>query len=59
MKVICVDNYDRPGYVPYVVESNLTKREAEDKADYMNSVEDDMSENYYLVVEDGWEHEGF
>ena len=59
MKIICVDNYDRPGYAPYIVESNLTKREAEEKADYMNSVEDDMSENYYMVVEDDWEHEGF
>ena len=57
MKVICVDNYDRPGYIPVVIAENLSERSANSLADQMNEVEDELSANYYMVVKDNWQYD--
>ena len=54
MKVICVDNYDRPGYLAKVIAENVSNGNAHRIARLLNEEEDELSEDYFMVVSDDW-----
>ena len=54
MMIVLLDNYDRPGSVPVVIQKNLSKRDAESMAERLNNMTDAYGPAYYMAVEDGW-----
>ena len=50
MKVIRTDNYDREWMPQHLVKENLTEVEAKDIADKLNNLEEEVTEDFYMVV---------
>lgn len=49
-KVLAVDNYDRDGFLPTLIQDELPEQVAKDLAKKLNDKEDDESPDYYIAV---------
>lgn len=58
MKIVLVDNYDRPWVTPVVIAENVVNVWIAEKiAHLLNEAEEENSPHYYLVKNDEWKVE--